>query len=250
MPHLECVPSGWTVLSGCVTAAFSLNCGLCLGITALGGETQPASWSRFLPLGEECPRAERESRRACGLFQKDVIQGLGRIDPGTTSQWPQTTPTNLRSEDVGYARAQEPHVTISPSFGPIPEGRYTMVPSTRLWVEDQLIGQDASYIEAATQTASATVSGVELTSAITSATWMEEEKWYVLVVTSSTRSLNLETTSVVLRDTVTASSKGSAFWNPHMAGVLSRPVQTRGAISNQDSTVKELDAEWASPLMN
>ena len=118
-----------------------------------------------------------------------------------------------------------------------------MVPSTRLQVEDQAIGQDASLIEAATQTASTTMSGVELTSPIASPNQTEEEKWYVLVVTASIRSLNLEMTSVILGDTLTASSEGSAFWNPHMAAVLSRPVQARGAISNQDSTVKELDAK-------
>ena len=91
-------------------------------------------------------------------------------------------------------------------------------------MEDQLIGQDASLIEAVTQTVSTTMSGVKLTSPITSPIWMEEEKWYVLVVTTLIKSLNLETNGVILRDTVTASSEGSAFWNPHMAAVLSRPV--------------------------
>ena len=116
-----------------------------------------------------------------------------------------------------------------------------MVPLTRLQVEDRPIGQDASLIEAATQTASATMSGVKLTSPITPPNQTEEEKWYVLVVTTLIRRLNLEMTSVVLRDTVTPLPRRSAFQNPHMAAVLSRPVPARRAISNQGATVKELE---------
>ena len=67
---------------------------------------------------------------------------------------------------------------------------------------------------------------------------MEEEKQYVLAVTTSIRILNLEMTSVIFRGTVTALHGGSAFQNPHMAAVLSGRV-----ISNQGATVKELDAE-------
>ena len=204
----------------------------------------------FCPLVGSVLELKERVKEHVVFSKKDVIQGLGRIDPGTTSQWPQTTPTNLRSGESGYARAWEAHVTTSSSFGPIPERRYTMVHSTRLQVEDWLIGQDASIIEAATQTASATMSGVELTSPITSPNWMEEEKWYVLVVTTSIRSLNFEMASVVLGDIVTTSSEGSAFWNPHIAAVLPRPVRAMGVISNQGATVKELGAEWASPLMN
>ena len=115
-----------------------------------------------------------------------------------------------------------------------------MVPSTRPQMEDRPIGQDASLIEVATQTASATVSGVKLTSPITPPSQMEKEKQYVLVVTTSIRSLNLEMTGVVLRDTVTALPMGSTFWNPHMAAVLSRSIQVRGVISNQGAIIKEL----------
>ena len=76
------------------------------------------------------------------------------------------------------------------------------------------------------------MSGVELTSPIAPLNQTEEEKQYILVVTALIRSLNLEMTGVIHRDTVTASSGGSAFWNPHIAPVLSRPVQARGVISN------------------
>ena len=94
-------------------------------------------------------------------------------------------------------------------------------------------------MEATTQTASITMSGVELTSPITSPNQAEEENWYVLVVTASIRQLNLETTSVVLGETVTASPGRSAFENPHMGAVLSGPAKR--VISDQGAIVKELD---------
>ena len=105
-------------------------------------------------------------------------------------------------------------------------------------MEDQLIGQDASFIEEATQAASTTMSGVNMTSPITPPNQTEEERWYVLVVTTLIRRLNLEMTGVTLRDTVTTPSRGIDVQNPHIAAVLSGR-----AISNQGATVKELDAE-------
>ena len=114
-------------------------------------------------------------------------------------------------------------------------------------MEDWPIGQDASLIEATTQIASATTSGVKLTSPIAPPNWTEEEKKYVLVVTTTVRSLNLEMTSVILGDTVTTLAGGGAFQNPHMAAVLSGSIWARGVINNQGTTVKELgknDAEW------
>ena len=116
-----------------------------------------------------------------------------------------------------------------------------MVPSTRLQVDGQPIGQDTSLIVAATQTASTTVSGVQLTSPITPPNWAEEEKQYVLVVTTSIRWLNLETTGVVLGDTVAALPQRSAFQNPHMAVVLSGPVPARRAMRDQGAIMKELE---------
>ena len=105
-------------------------------------------------------------------------------------------------------------------------------------MEDQLIGQDASLVEAAAQTASATVSVVKTASPITPPNQTQEERWYVLVVTASIRNLNLEMTGVILGDTVTALPRGSTFQNHHMVAVLSRPIQARGAISNQGTIIK------------
>ena len=85
----------------------------------------------FYPVVRSVLELKERVKEHMVFSKKDIIQGLGRIDPGTTRQWPQTTPTNLRSGDSGYARVQEAHVTTSLSFGPIPEGRYTIVPSTR-----------------------------------------------------------------------------------------------------------------------
>ena len=91
-------------------------------------------------------------------------------------------------------------------------------------MQHQLIGQDASPIEATTQTASATTLVVKLISPNIPPNQTEEENWYILVVTTSVRRLNLEMTGVVLRDTVTASAGGEAFQNPHMAAGLPGPV--------------------------
>ena len=84
-------------------------------------------------------------------------------------------------------------------------------------------------MEATTQTASPTMSGVGLTRPIVPPDRTEMENQYVLVVTASVRQLNLETTSVDLGEMVTAPPRRDAFWNPHMVAVLSGPA--RRAIS-------------------
>ena len=83
------------------------------------------------------------------------------------------------------------------------------------------------------------MSRVKLTSPIASLDQMEEENWYVLVMTALIRQLHLETTGVILGETVTASPRRSAFWNPHMVAVLSGPA--RRVISDQGAIVKELE---------
>ena len=91
-------------------------------------------------------------------------------------------------------------------------------------MEDWLTGQDASPIEAATQPASPTASVVKLTSPIAPPKWTEEERWYVLVVTASVGSLNLETTGIIPWGHHDHLGRGGAFQNPCMAAVLPRPV--------------------------
>ena len=169
--------------------------------------------------------------------KKGVIQGLGRINLRNTSQWPQTTqPTTT---EVGIQVMLEPgrHASLHPHhLDPSLRGDTHGSPNQAL--NGRLTGQDASFIEVATQAASATTSGVNMTSPITPPNHMEEERWYMLVATTLIRRLNLETTGVVLGDTATALPGGSAFPYPHMAAVLSGRV-----IRNQGITVKELDAK-------
>ena len=94
-------------------------------------------------------------------------------------------------------------------------------------------------MEATAQTASPAMSRVELTRPIAPPDRMEEENWYVLVMTASIRQLNLEITSVDLGEMVTALPRRGAFQNPHMVDVLSGPA--RGVISGQGAIVKELE---------
>ena len=75
---------------------------------------------------------------------------------------------------------------------------------------------------------------VELTRPITPPDRMEEKNQYILVITTSTRQLNLETTGVGN----CLAWKGS-FQNPHMVAVLSGPA--RRAITGQGTIVKELE---------
>ena len=139
------------------------------------------------------------------VFTKwDIICGLGRINPGATSQWHQTNSTSFRTERL---------------VGNLP------------------VGQDTSFMEATTQTASPAMSNVELT--ITPLDRMEEENWYVLVITASIWQLNLENANVDLGELVTALPGRDAFQNSRMAAVFLGP--TRRVISSQGTTVKGLE---------
>ena len=171
-----------------------------------------------------CVKELRERVKEHVIFTKwDIIQGLGMVNLGATSQWPQTTST-------GFGRVDPP---LSPCVA--------MVPLTRLQVDDWPVEQNARFMEATTQTASPTMSRVELTRPTAPPDRMEEENQCVLVMTTLIRQLNLETTSVDLGETVTALPGRGAFLNPHMATVLSGPA--RRVISDQGAIVKELE-EW------
>ena len=170
-------------------------------------------WAEKLNLPEICPLARsaiefRERvKEHITLTKWDVIQGLGRVNPGATSQWPQTSSTSLGR--------------MEPPLG------------------NQPVEQDTSFMEETTQTASPAMSSVELSGPITPPDRMEEENWYVLVVTASIWQLNLETADVDLGESVTALPGRDAFWNPCMVAVFLGP--TRRAISSQGTTVKELE---------
>ena len=151
------------------------------------------------------------------MFTKwDVIWGLGRVNLGATSQWLQTSSTS-------FGRMDPP---LSPR--PTPVG-------------NQPVEQNTSFMGATIHTASPAMSSVELTRPITPLDRTEEENWYVLVVTTLIRQLNLETTGVDLGDLITASLGRGAIWNLCMVVDFLEP--TRRVISSQGATVKELE-EW------
>ena len=79
----------------------------------------------FHPLARSVLELRERVKEHIIFTKQDIIQGLGRIDPGTTSQWPQPTPTYLGRADSPLS----PHVTIS-------ERRYTRIPSTRSQVDN------------------------------------------------------------------------------------------------------------------
>ena len=148
--------------------------------------------------------------KECIMFTNwDLFWGLGRVNLGATSQWPQP---------------------CSSSFGRI-------VPP----LGDEPSKHDAGFTEATTQTASPVMSDAEVTGHITLPDRTEEENWYVLVITAWIRQLNLGSVNNNLGESSTAQPGRDNFQNPCMAAVLSG--STRRAVSNQGATVKELE-EW------
>ena len=105
-----------------------------------------------------------------------IIQGLGRIDPGSTNHWPKPTITGIRSLELKSAEVWETCDNTPSLFESPPERGDAMVFPTKPKMEDWPTGQDASPIEAATQPASTPTSMVELTSSIVPPDQMEEER--------------------------------------------------------------------------
>ena len=171
-------------------------------VTVLGGKLNPPESPYFCPLVRSVIELRERVKEHVVFTKWDVIQGLGRVNLGTTSQWPQTNSTS-------FGR-------MEPLLG------------------DQPVEQDTSFMEATTHTASPAMSDVELTRLITPLDRTEEENWYVLVITTLIWQLNLETANVDLRESVTASPGRDAFCNPHMVAVFLGP--TRRAISSQGAT--------------
>ena len=139
----------------------------------------------------------------------DLFWGLGRVNLGATSQWPQPS---------------------SSSFG-------RLVPP----LGDKPSELDTGFTEATTQTSSPAMSDAELTGHITPPGRMEEENQFVLVITTSIRQLNLGSGNNDLGESSTAPPGRDTFQNPCMVAVLSG--STRRAVSYQGATVKELK-EW------
>ena len=68
----------------------------------------------------------------------------------------------------------------------------------------------------------------------------KEERWYVLIVTASVRELNLETTGVILGETVTASAGGLVSGNPQMAAVFPGLTWMKRAVAHPSATIEEV----------
>ena len=85
------------------------------------------------------------------------------------------------------------------------------------------------------------MSGFELTSPIAPLDWTEEEEAVCTSHDHFNKVVKFGDYYCHPWDTVTTLLGRSAFWNPHMAAVLSGPVPVRRAIHDQGATVKELE---------
>ena len=91
-----------------------------------------------------------------------------------------------------------------------------------------------------TQVVPITRSVVELAGPLTPSNQAEEERWCVLIVTSSIGRMNLEATRVSPRDMVTALVGRVAFKNPQMAAAFPGPTKGRKVVGHQDTALEEL----------
>ena len=119
---------------------FLLTVAYARGLHYWAGRLNPPVDPDFYPLVRSGLKLRERVKEHIIFTKQDIIQGLGRINPGATSHLPQPTPTGLR-------RAEPP----LPPCVAISKGTYTMFPSTRLQVDDQPVGQNASLMEATTQ---------------------------------------------------------------------------------------------------
>ena len=136
----------------------------------------------------------------------DLLWDLGRVNLGTTNQWPQP----------GLSSRVVPPLGNEPSE------------------------LDTSFTEATTQTVSPAANDVELIRHITPQDRMEEENWYLVVIMTLIRQLSLGSVGNNLRESSAALPGGNTFWNPCMAAVLSGSTRAVGYLG---ATVKELE-EW------
>ena len=113
----------------------------------------------FQPLARSVTEVRERVKQYVEFTKWDIMWGLGRVNPGATNQWPQTSSTS-------FGRMDPP---LSPR--PTPVG-------------DQPVEQNTRFMEAMAQTASLAMSGVELTRSIIPLDRTEEENWYVLVITA------------------------------------------------------------------
>ena len=110
----------------------------------------------------------------------DLFWDLGRVNPGAMSQWPQPSSSSRIVLPLG----------------------------------DEPSELDTSFTEATAQTTSLAMSDVEPTRHIIPPDGMEEENWYLLLITTSIRQLNLGSAGNDLGESSTAPPGKDTFWNP------------------------------------
>ena len=86
----------------------------------------------FCPLVRSVLELRERVKEHIVFSKQDIIQGLGRISPGTMSQCPQPTMSGTGSMDSNLAGVWETCGTTPSSFGSLPERGNTTVPSTKL----------------------------------------------------------------------------------------------------------------------
>ena len=123
----------------------------------------------------------------------DILQGIGAVHLGATSQWPQAT----------------------------------VFSQVLLTLVDKL-----DFTEATTHTAPPAVADVDMARCTTPLFGMERENCYLLVITTSIGKLSLGPSGNNPKRSPNDSPRGNTFWNPQMAAVFSgstRAVGHRGA---------------------
>ena len=137
---------------------FLLTVAYAQGLQYLAEKLNPPENPDFHPLARSVIEFRERVKEHIMFTKWDIIWGLGRVNPMATSQWLQTSSTSFRR--------------MEPPLG------------------DESVEQNTSFMEAAVQTTSQAMSGVELTRPITPSDRTEEEKWYILVITAAIRQLN------------------------------------------------------------
>ena len=212
---------------------FLLTLAYAQGLQYWAERLNPPADLDFCPLARSVLDLKERVKEHVIFSKQDVIQGLGRIDPGTTSWWPQPTITGIGSMESNSAGVWETHGTTS-SFGSLPERGDTTVPSTKLQIEDWPIGQDASPVEVTTQTGGQTDQSHH-------PTWLDR-RGKVVHISCDCFGKELEFGNDQCRPWGHSDclSWRWGLWESLYGSCSPGPFRERGVISNQGATMKEL----------
>ena len=154
------------------------------------------------------------------FYKRDVIQNLEGVAPETADrdlvapqEHPFTQPTPIKPIPLP-AMADVDHMPSGPTDASSP------------------IGMVAQIIP--------TGPVVKLAGPLILSDQTKEERWYVQIVPASVRELNLETTGVILGETVTTSVEGFASKNPQMAVVFLGHTQAKRAVGHHSTTIEKV----------